>query len=97
MGSPFRLEARRILFLMPFLILPLALSCRGRAAASEPLRMWAFGREGEVVSDLLRRFWQLHPEIHVEVQQIPYTAAHEKLRTSVVGNSMPDVATFGTT
>ncbi|HXJ69277.1 MAG TPA: sugar ABC transporter substrate-binding protein [Verrucomicrobiae bacterium] len=68
-------------------------------AASRPgpvkLRMWAMGREGEVVGELVRDFERGHPGIHVEVQQIPWTAAHEKLLTAVVGGSLPDVGQLG--
>jgi multiple sugar transport system substrate-binding protein len=68
-------------------------------AASRPgpvrLRMWAMGREGEVVGDLVHDFERTHPGIRVEVQQIPWTAAHEKLLTAVVGGSLPDVGQLG--
>ncbi len=55
------------------------------------------GREGEVVSELVRDFERQHPEIHVEIQQIPWTAAHEKLLTAFVGRSTPDLAQLGNT
>ncbi|MEO8190226.1 MAG: extracellular solute-binding protein [Acidobacteriota bacterium] len=72
--------------------------CRGGGgAASGPLRMWAFGREGEVVSQLIPEFTRRNPGIRVEVQQIPWTAAHEKLLTAFVGNAMPDLAPIGNT
>src|SRR5690349_18994563 len=38
-----------------------------------------------------------HPGIHVRVQQIPWTAAHEKLLTAYVGNATPDLAQLGNT
>jgi multiple sugar transport system substrate-binding protein len=61
------------------------------------IRMWAMGREGEVVGDLARDFEKLHPDIHIIVQQIPWTAAHEKLLTAHVGGSTPDIAQLGNT
>ncbi len=61
------------------------------------LRFWAMGREGEVVQEIVREFERQHPRIRVRVQQIPWTAAHEKLLTSVVGRSSPDVAQLGNT
>ena len=61
------------------------------------MRFWGLGREGEVVRELLPAFHARHPEISVEVQQIPWTAAHEKLLTAFVGDSMPDVAQIGNT
>lgn len=59
--------------------------------------MWAFGREGEVVQQLLPEFTRRNPGVVVEVQQIPWTAAHEKLLTAFVGNAMPDLAPIGNT
>jgi multiple sugar transport system substrate-binding protein len=55
------------------------------------------GREGEVVQELVRDFEQEFPEIRVEVQQIPWSAAHEKLLTAFVGRATPDLAQLGNT
>jgi len=55
------------------------------------------GREGEVLSQLIPGFEKEHPDIHVEVQQIPWTAAHEKLLTAYVGDATPDIAMLGNT
>ncbi|HSD30337.1 MAG TPA: sugar ABC transporter substrate-binding protein, partial [Gemmatimonadales bacterium] len=63
----------------------------------DTLRFWAFGREGEVVAQLVRDFEREHPGVHVRVQQIPWTAAHEKLLTAHVGDATPDVAQMGNT
>jgi len=59
--------------------------------------VWAMGREGEVIERLLPQFRKLHPEIHVKVQQQPWTAAHEKLLTAVAGDATPDVCQLGNT
>lgn len=72
-------------------------SCRSESPRAEPLRMWAFGREGEVVAQLMPEFTRRHPGVRVEVQQIPWTAAHEKLLTAFVGDSLPDLAPIGNT
>ena len=61
------------------------------------LRFWGLGREGEVVGEMVPEFERRHPGIRVEVQQIPWTAAHEKLLTAFVGESTPDVAQIGNT
>ncbi|MBA4378006.1 MAG: ABC transporter substrate-binding protein [Gemmatimonas sp.] len=61
------------------------------------LRFWAMGREGEVVRELLPEFERENPGVRVEVQQIPWTAAHEKLLTAHVGEATPDVAQLGNT
>jgi multiple sugar transport system substrate-binding protein len=55
------------------------------------------GREGEVVEELVRDFERENPEIRVQVQQIPWSAAHEKLLTAFVGRSTPDLAVLGNT
>jgi len=61
------------------------------------LTFWTIGREGEVVQQLLPEFEHAHPGVHVEVQQIPLTAAHEKLLTAFAGDALPDVAQIGNT
>jgi len=50
-----------------------------------------------VVKELLPAFHERYPGVRVEVQQIPWTAAHEKLLTAFVGESLPDVAQIGNT
>ena len=47
--------------------------------------------------ELVPEFEREHPGIRVDVQQIPWTAAHEKLLTGFVGGSPPDVAQLGNT
>ncbi len=74
----------------------LLIGCQ-RAEDASTIRFWAFGREGEVVQELARGFEREHPGVRVRVQQIPWSAAHEKLLTSIVGRSTPDVAQMGNT
>jgi len=64
---------------------------------SNEIRLWAMGREGEVVAQLIPDFEREHPGVHVRVQQIPWTAAHEKLLTAFVGEATPDIAMLGNT
>src|SRR5438874_8099846 len=74
------------------------LGCSSASAGNKTtLRIWAMGREGEVLSQLMPAFEKTHPDIHVEVQQIPWTAAHEKLLTAYVGEATPDIAMLGNT
>ncbi len=61
------------------------------------LDFWAMGREGEVVQELTREFERENPGIRVRVQQIPWSAAHEKLLTAFAGDAMPDVFQLGAT
>src|SRR6185369_8591070 len=74
----------------------LASACR-RGSNRDTVEMWAMGREGEVVEQLLPEFRRRHPEIDVRVQQMPWGAAHEKLLTAYVGDAMPDVFQVGNT
>ena len=64
--------------------------------AEEPLRFWAMGREAEVVAELLPEF-ERETGIEVEIQQIPWTAAHEKLLTAFAADALPDVCQLGNT
>lgn len=58
---------------------------------------WAMGREAEVVLELIADFERLHPEIDVQVQNIPWTAAHEKLLTAFAADGLPDICQLGNT
>lgn len=61
------------------------------------VRFWAMGQEGELVAKLLPEFERAHPDIRVELQQVPWKAAHEKLLTAFAGGALPDVVPLGTT
>ena len=80
-------------FLLVLAVLALA-ACRRQAA--EPVRFWAMGREAEVVAELVPEF-ERETGIRVEIQQIPWTAAHEKLLTAFAAEALPDVCQLGNT
>jgi multiple sugar transport system substrate-binding protein len=91
-----RIDRRRLLQLAA--ALPLA-GC-GRDARDDgktTLRFWAMGREGEVAHELLAGFREEQPDIEVRIEQLPWTAAHEKLLTAFAGDATPDVAQIGNT
>jgi multiple sugar transport system substrate-binding protein len=69
----------------------------GRDGGRTTIRFWGMGREGEVVDSLARDFERENPDIRVVVQQIPWSAAHEKLLTGHVGGSTPDISQLGNT
>lgn len=73
------------------------LGCTRRGPTATVLEFWAMGREGEVVQQLVPAFEARTPGVHVRVQQIPWSAAHEKLLTAYVGDAMPDVMQLGNT
>ncbi len=81
-------------------LLPLLLLLTGCAASSEDVTVidfWGMGVEGEIVKQLVPEFERQHPDIRVRVQQIPWTAAHEKLLTAFVGEATPDICQLGNT
>jgi len=61
------------------------------------IRFMAMGREAEVVSDLIARFERENPGIRVDVQQIPWISAHEKLLTAFAADALPDICQLGNT
>lgn len=72
-------------------------ACAPRDGGRTELRFWLMGREAEVIAQLLPDFEQRHPGIHVTVQQLPWTAAHEKLLTAFAGDTLPDMSQLGNT
>jgi multiple sugar transport system substrate-binding protein len=72
-------------------------ACGRRDDPAGPLHFWAMGREAEVVAELLPAFHARHPKIDVRIQQLPWTAAHEKLLTAYAGDSLPDLCQLGNT
>jgi len=86
---------RRYLPLAAALFLSGCSSCSKDVTAT--LEFWAFGREGEVVAQLMPEFTRRNPGIRVDVQQVPWTAAHEKLLTAFAGEATPDLAQIGNT
>ena len=92
-----RLRAKRRALVCTLLALAIQ-GCRGAdPSAPTEIRFWAMGREGEVVQEMLHDFEVENPGLRLQVQQIPWTAAHEKLLTAFVGRSTPDVAQLGNT
>lgn len=71
--------------------------CTQRPAESRTLTFWTIGREGEAMVQLLPDFERAHPDIHVKLQQLPLTAAHQKMLTAFAGGSTPDLAQLGNT
>jgi multiple sugar transport system substrate-binding protein len=84
----------RTLALLAVLLLA---GCARQTDQREVLRFWAMGYEGEMVAQLIPEFERRHPGIRVELQQQPWTAAHEKLLTAFAGDALPDVCGLGNT
>lgn len=76
---------------------PFALgACASRAEAGT-IRFWAMGNEAASAPRLMPAFESANPGVRVEIQPLPWTAAHEKLLTGFAGESLPDVAQVGNT
>lgn len=71
--------------------------CGGRNDGRTHLRFWAMGNEATNVPQLLPEFERLNPDIKVDVQALPWTAAHQKLLTAYAGDSLPDLSQVGNT
>jgi len=75
----------------------LVLACGAPRRDADTLVFWAMGSEGAAAEALARAFEARTPGTRVRVQQIPWSAAHEKLLTAYVGGAMPDVFQLGNT
>ena len=90
-------SAPRALSTILFFCILFLSGCASDASDGTTLKFWTIGREGEVVAQLLPEFERAHPGVHVQVQQIPLTAAHEKLLTAFAGDALPDICQLGNT
>jgi multiple sugar transport system substrate-binding protein len=95
--SSARTNLSRAALLVVLATLSLTAGCGPSSPPETVVRFWAMGREGEVVSELMPDFERAHPGIRVKVQQLPWTAAHEKLLTAFAGDATPDVCQLGNT
>jgi multiple sugar transport system substrate-binding protein len=75
----------------------LAIAGCGRSSQQKVVKFWGAGREGDIAAELIRGFAQEQPQIRVDVQKMPFTAAHEKLLTAYAGETLPDVCQLGNT
>ncbi|MDT8287526.1 MAG: extracellular solute-binding protein, partial [Elusimicrobiales bacterium] len=75
------------------------LLCLGtaHAAAERRLTVWAMGTEGKLIRQAAELFEAGNPGVKIVTQAIPWTGAHEKLVTAVVGDMAPDISQLGTT
>lgn len=72
-------------------------SCSEKSSDIIHLDFWAMGAEGENVTRLIKIFEAENPSIKVTVQQVPWIAAHEKLVTAFVSETLPEVFQLGNT
>ena len=72
-------------------------ACTPATQDRQTIRFWVMGREGEIVRELLPEFERRNPDLRVQLQQVPWTAAHEKLLTAFAGDALPDLCQLGNT
>lgn len=90
--------AARLIRGAAWLLILAAGACRRASGAErQTIHFWAMGAEADAARPLVREFERLHPGVRVDLQQIPWTAAHEKLITAYVGDATPDLAQLGNT
>ena len=78
-------------------MLTFGVACTRETDDREVVTFWAMGYEGEVVAQLIPEFERQNPDIRVDLQQLPWLSAHEKLLTAFAGESLPDVSPIGNT
>jgi multiple sugar transport system substrate-binding protein len=72
-------------------------SCAKKETEKQKLTIWAMGEEGLKLEQIIPLFKKENPNVEIEVQQIPWSAALEKLVTSVASGILPDACQMGTT
>lgn len=72
-------------------------ACKSVQEENVTIKFWALGSEAEQISKILPEFEKKYPNIKVKVQQIPWTAAQEKLITAFASDNTPDVCQLGNT
>jgi multiple sugar transport system substrate-binding protein len=84
-------------FLVIGLFLLVTFSCRKTEEGVTTIKFWAMGAEAEYVTVLISEFEKENPGIKVNVQQMPWTAAQEKLITAFASDNTPDLCQLGNT
>src|SRR5512143_392007 len=85
---------RALLRAAPAIAAPAVVGCA--RSRDSTVRFWAMGREGEVVGALLQDL-ERSSGIRMRVEQLPWSAAHEKLLTAFAGDTTPDLCQLGNT
>lgn len=80
---------------LALLLAVLGAGCGSSSPSHRSITVWAVGREGEVITQLLPEFTRLHPDIEVRVQQLPWSTAHQKLLTAFAADATPDLCQLG--
>lgn len=87
----------KIVFIILLPLWVLSISCSKENSSEKVIKFWAMGAEAEYVTKLVPEFERLNPGIKVKVQQVPWTAAQEKLVTAFASDNTPDACQLGNT
>jgi multiple sugar transport system substrate-binding protein len=87
----------RTLNLLIIFFAAFSFSCTNKNQDFVVVKFWAMGTEAEYTKKLVPEFEKRNPGIRVEVQQIPWTAAQEKLITAFASDNTPDACQLGNT
>lgn len=87
----------KIVFIILLPLWVLSISCSKENSFEKVIKFWAMGAEAEYVTKLVPEFERLNPGIKVKVQQVPWTAAQEKLVTAFASDNTPDACQLGNT
>ncbi|MCC6255441.1 MAG: extracellular solute-binding protein, partial [Ignavibacteriaceae bacterium] len=89
--------SNKIIFIFVSTFFLLFISCSNKNDSDKTIKFWAMGAEAEYITKLIPEFERLNPGIKVKVQQIPWTAAQEKLVTAFASDNTPDACQLGNT
>jgi multiple sugar transport system substrate-binding protein len=90
-------KMHRIINFTIILLAVLSFSCSNKNQNGIVIKFWAMGSEAEFTRKLIPEFESRNPGIRVEIQQIPWTAAQEKLITAFASDNTPDACQLGNT
>src|SRR4030067_1646295 len=90
-------KMNHIFKILVVVIMAIGLSCNKEEDNVTTIKFWAMGSEAEFVIKLISEFEKQNPDIKVLVQQMPWTAAQEKLITAVASDNTPDLCQLGNT
>ncbi len=88
---------KKIFRIILFIIIISLYACKSVQEENVTIKFWAMGSEAEQISKILPEFEKKYPNIKVKVQQIPWTAAQEKLITAFASDNTPDICQLGNT
>jgi len=84
-------------FILVFIISIFFTACNSVHETKNVIRFWAMGSEAENISKIIPVFEKENLDIKIKVQQVPWTAAQEKLITAFASDNMPDMCQLGNT